>query len=480
MQANVVWGNALLDGKADAATRKVGDADRTTCGETDGEPDRWEASTGSSSGGAPPIDWASAFPQARGLSGTAEFDAVVGNPPYVNIRLSAQSLAPSVRDHYRRRYRTAVGAYDLYVLFLERSLELLRPGGICGMIVPNKLATSDYARTCRELLLERTQLLRIIDLSAVRVFGDASVYPYILIFRKQIPAASHFVTTAALTSVGSLDGDLGATRVAQRQMSAEQGLVLGPSLDVEARVATRRLDQIATLHSGTTGFTAERLASQLEEADVSGGPGFPFIVSGNIDRYRIRPGNLRFLRRTFRAPVLPARAACLSDGKRRLYGSQKIVVAGLSRRLEAAWDRAGRALGVQVYAVECTDDARWLLGLLNSKLLAFLFRLRNQAKRLSGGYLSVNKSQLGRLPIRVVDRRREPQDASRQLELCSLVERIEHLVAREAAEAERVDADSPVRRQLLELEARVDRLVYQLYRLSEPEIAQVETIVDSA
>ena len=121
-----------------------------------------------------------------------------------------------------------------------------------------------------------------------------------------------------------------------------------------------------------------------------------------------------------------------------------------------------------------------MLGLLNSKLLAFLFRLRNQAKRLSGGYLSVNKSQLGRLPIRVVDRRREPQDASRQLELCSLVERIEHLVAREAAEAERGDADSSVRRQLLELEARVDRLVYQLYRLSEPEIAQVETIVDSA
>jgi adenine-specific DNA-methyltransferase len=198
-----------------------------------------------------------------------------------------------------------------------------------------------------------------------------------------------------------------------------------------------------------------------------------FITSGNIDRYAIRLGNVRYLNRTYIQPRLPLESPELTPAKRRLFASPKIVIAGMSRRLEAAWDDRGLALGVQVFAVsDWQVDPFYLLALLNSKLLSYLFATRFAAKRLAGGYLAINKGQLSRLPI----------------------------VVGTGAPAQRVGVPSPVERRLAELaascgrrpachenqkenlqqagrlprEEEADRLVYELYRLSVEEIAQVD------
>ena len=72
----------------------------------------------------------------------------------------------------------------------------------------------------------------------------------------------------------------------------------------------------------------------------------------------------------------------------------------MCQRLEAAYDEQGFALGVQVFAArELQVDPYYLLGVLNSKLLSYLFRERFAAKRLAGGYLAINKGQLAQLPI---------------------------------------------------------------------------------
>ena len=77
-----------------------------------------------------------------------------------------------------------------------------------------------------------------------------------------------------------------------------------------------------------------------------------FIVSGNIDRFVIRRGMVRFMKHEYHWPVLPTAHSGLTAGKLKLFRGRKIVVAGMSRRLEAALDERGLALGVQVYAGE--------------------------------------------------------------------------------------------------------------------------------
>jgi adenine-specific DNA-methyltransferase len=133
------------------------------------------------------------------------------------------------------------------------------------------------------------------------------------------------------------------------------------------------------------------------------------------------------------------------------------VIAGMSRRIEAAWDADGMALGVQVFAAaDCQVDPFYLLALLNSKLLSYLFRTRFAAKRLAGGYLAVNKGQLAKLPIVV----RSLRERDRQR-----IEQLSELAAALSRGASQQTAAS---------ETRIDRLVYELYQLTPQQIAAVE------
>lgn len=406
------------------------------------------------------------------------FDAVIGNPPYVNIRRLTTSRGAAVKDYLRTHYQCARGAFDLYVLFLELAFRALRPGGLCGFIVPNKLAGLAYAAPCRALLVERTTIDRIVDLSQWRVFPEAGVYPYVVIWKKQQPARGHRITVVQAASETELATERTRRDVPQTSLAASAGWQLHGVLDVESRVPTRPLGTLARVHSGTTGFLAAATADALTReasstADAVGGECFRFIVSGNIDRYLIRWGRARFMQRSFERPVLPSRWAKLTDAKRQLYREAKIVIAGMTRRIEAAWDPGGLALGVQVFAAtQLVEDRRYLLGLLNSRLFSFLFRTRFRAKQLAGGFLSINKAQLEQLPIRVVGSGDRAAARLRQ-QIVRCVESLEPLAAETAEEA----AASAGPRRIGELDQQLDACVYRLYQVTAEEIAGIEADV---
>ena len=76
----------------------------------------------------------------------AEF--VIGNPPYVSIL----SLSDSERATYRALFETAVGRFDLYILFFERSLKNLQPDGRLCLITPEKFEYVETAEPLRRLM----------------------------------------------------------------------------------------------------------------------------------------------------------------------------------------------------------------------------------------------------------------------------------------------------------------------------------------
>lgn len=386
------------------------------------------------------------------------FDAVIGNPPYVNIRELARQRGPREMAALRERFRTARGNFDLYVLFIERALQWLKPGGCCGLLVPNKWATLDYARPCRELLMEQATLEEVIDLSAHRIFRQASVYPHVLIFRKQPAAAGHAVRVQNCGPLAPRADNrrpiLGAETLIDQSRLNSEAFVFGQAFNLESQIETLPLGQVARLQCGTPGYAASRISASLLEAEVALPPALPFITSGNIDRYRVEPGNVRFLGKTWRDPRLPFAVPPLTQRQITLFGGQKIVIAGMSRRIEAAWDASGLALGVQVYAaLDWQVDPHYLLALLNSKLLSYLFRTRFAAKRLAGGYLAINKGQLARLPIAV--------DGPNGESVHQLVSLAKKLSSREAAPT-------------VAEEIQIDRLIYELYQLTRLQIAEVE------
>ncbi|HUT58138.1 MAG TPA: N-6 DNA methylase, partial [Phycisphaerae bacterium] len=127
------------------------------------------------------FDWEGEFAEIMAAGG---FDAVIGNPPYVRIlRL------PREKRYFKKEYVSAFGSYDLYVLFMERALLLVRDKGIVGLITPNKFFVADYAAPIRNRLLNDASIVEIADLGKCKsVFAGAFISTAITLYCKTKPS----------------------------------------------------------------------------------------------------------------------------------------------------------------------------------------------------------------------------------------------------------------------------------------------------
>ena len=110
------------------------------------------------------------------------FDVVIGNPPYVR----RTQLNENIKEFIEKVYYSAYKQYDLYVLFNELSIKILKNKGYIGFIQPNKFLSADYGFKIKNLLKNNTIIESIFNVSLDNVFSEASVYPYIFIFRKKV------------------------------------------------------------------------------------------------------------------------------------------------------------------------------------------------------------------------------------------------------------------------------------------------------
>jgi SAM-dependent methyltransferase len=152
-------------------------------------------------GAALPFSFAAHFADAAVEGG---FDLIVGNPPWVRLH----QIAESSREKLRRDFivyrnagwesgAAAAGAgrgfsaqVDMSALFVERSCELLRPGGTLALLLPSKLWRSLAGGGVRQLLMDRTELTALEDLAESSSQFEAAVYPSLLVSRKRAATPS--------------------------------------------------------------------------------------------------------------------------------------------------------------------------------------------------------------------------------------------------------------------------------------------------
>jgi SAM-dependent methyltransferase len=119
--------------------------------------------------------------------GNAKYDFVVGNPPYVAIT----ALSENEKAEYRARYATARGRFDLYLLFFEKALRSLAPGGRLVFITPEKYLYVETAGPLRNLLAGR----HVEEIRLVRedTFGELVTYPTITVVDDAAPGPTRMV-----------------------------------------------------------------------------------------------------------------------------------------------------------------------------------------------------------------------------------------------------------------------------------------------
>jgi hypothetical protein len=81
----------------------------------------------------------------------------------------------------RTMFTTAVGRIDLYTLFFERALQLLRPDGVLSFITPDKFLASETSRELRAYLAKYGTLRSIATFRSHKVFPDAAVVPCVTV-----------------------------------------------------------------------------------------------------------------------------------------------------------------------------------------------------------------------------------------------------------------------------------------------------------
>lgn len=148
------------------------------------------------SGGAMPFSFAAHFADVAARAG---FDLVIGNPPWIRVH----NLERQTREELRSRFVVyqsagwnagleASGAgkgfgsqIDASALFIERSIGLMREGGVISLVVPSKLWHSLAGGGVRRLLLERTEISELHDLTHAPQVFDAAVYPSVIVAKRK-------------------------------------------------------------------------------------------------------------------------------------------------------------------------------------------------------------------------------------------------------------------------------------------------------
>lgn len=115
--------------------------------------------------------------------GENKFDVIVGNPPYLATEHMKQ-FTPLELPLYKTHYSSAFKQFDKYFLFIERSLNLLKPNGFFGYIVPSKFTKVGAGKKLREYLSNLNVVERIISFGANQIFQDKTTYTCLLILKK--------------------------------------------------------------------------------------------------------------------------------------------------------------------------------------------------------------------------------------------------------------------------------------------------------
>lgn len=111
------------------------------------------------------------------------FDVVIGNPPYVKLQsINSNDLAQT--KYYEENYEVASGRFDLYVLFLEKALNIIKENGVASYILPHKFLGSEFGNAIRKYLASSKSIKELVHFGSYQVFADASTYTCILSLTK--------------------------------------------------------------------------------------------------------------------------------------------------------------------------------------------------------------------------------------------------------------------------------------------------------
>lgn len=315
-----------------------------------------------------PFNWEVEFPEVLQEEG---FNIIIGNPPYVSVK----ALPKIEKDYFINYYYSAIGQFDLYGLFIERSINLLKEGGYFGFITSNTFLENKDFKKLREFILKNTKIKKIIDLRET-VFKDANLDVSILILEKCSNELKRNKNTIFAIDSPKKFENKDFVEIPQSNFLKQNNFKFKIHFDKKVeKILSRLSDEIIPLGSIPIKMTRgiERGSNEcIESFDHPGNSYVPILVGKDISKYNI----------TFRNRYVKYDASNKSDYKSRdIFETPKILIQrirnlSLKRRLVATldYDNYYTMNTLRIILQDNPDyDLKYLLALINSKLINYYF-----------------------------------------------------------------------------------------------------------
>lgn len=494
-------------------------AEMTECLKTDG----WDDQTARLLANWDPYDQNASAPffDPKWMFGLSTgFDIVLGNPPYIQLQKSYDQNSIYADLYKDKKYKKYADLYkdqnyktfdprgDIYCLFYERGVELLREGGLLAYITSNKWMRAGYGEKLREYFATHTNPLLLIDLGP-GVFESATVDTSILLLQRapnqnrlraftytdrtqslRDAMQAHAAPMPSLTKDAWFIGDDAEHRLKQKiehigkplrewDVKIRRGILTGLNKAFIIDTKTRNSILDACKDDAERQRTEAIIRPVLRGSDIKRytyewkGQWVILIPAGWTNNRRGRrcaedyvncvlPSLMNHLRR------FEAKARARDDqgdywwelrpcAYYAEFEKEKVVWQELAQGSQFAFDGKGRFFVSNTAYIMTGTHLRYLLGYLNSRLNEITYSRWYCTKLGSSGTRWLNQHVLS-IPVPPIT-----------FENRSLVRRIELLVNRILARKRR-NSHASTR----DLERKIDKLVYRLYDLTPDEIRPIE------
>jgi hypothetical protein len=271
------------------------------------------------------------------------------------------------------------------------------------MIVPNKLLSAEYSKHIKNIILKNA-ILNIRDYSKVPVF-PSNVYPIVIILHcyycSQNVFKSEVIDPKSYNVILSREID-------QNSLIPDDSwaFIFEPADEIISYITqiSNPLGSITEVLGAATVSEAYEISEIIQERakKIKSKDYFLFINSGTIDRYIPLWGDrtTTYIKKKFNKPVVHRkRLLKISKNRYNQSISRKIIVAGLTRKLEAYFDLGIFLAGKSTTIILSHDDPKYLVPIINSQLMTFFYRKYYKSLSLQSGYLRIGPPQIKNLPI---------------------------------------------------------------------------------
>jgi len=402
------------------------------------------------------FDWNEGFPEIMQAGG---FDGVIGNPPWISLsgKFGAEVYSKEEIDFLIKTFEGNTYMPNMYEYFVAQGIALTRNNGFFSFVVPDRLGFNNQFVPLRKNILTKTQ---VISLLYKVPFPGVTADTLIFVLRKGEWSKDHVIN---ISEYGKQDVWRLQNELLEHPNYAFEYFVNDEIMHLISKIgAGSRVVALGSLCETTSGFGGK---SSLIHEDKTDPKQIPVLKGDCIGRYEIRK-NYWF---DFRRENITGRTTDTA----KLGASPKILLRKTGDSIIATYDGTAMYPEQSLYFLynKRTDiDFRFLLGVLNSKLLTFYYRAKSLTNKES--IAQVKKVDLDQLPMPAIQIS-NLNDKAKHNRMLAFVESLLTL-HRQLVAAKTPHEKDNIQRQINATDKQIDKLVYELYGLTEEEIRIVE------